>query len=107
MLDVADWKFRKPIKNSGDGAQQLELDLDALAHAQPEFADLCVMHSSNQVPYIVQHTPISRALAPSVTLTNDAKQPKLSRWMIKLPQAGLSLTRLKPATRARRCSSVT
>jgi hypothetical protein len=99
-LDVADWKFRKPVKISSGGAQQLELDLDVLAHAQPGFADLRVMHGSNQVPYIVQHTSISRALTPAVTLTNDAKQPKLSRWMIKLPQAGLPLTRLSCATRS-------
>jgi hypothetical protein len=98
-LDVSDWKFRKPIKNSGDGAQQLELDPDALARAQPGFTDLRVMRGSNQVPYIVQHTSISRALAPSVTLTNDVKQPKLSRWMIKLPQGGLPLARLSCETR--------
>jgi uncharacterized protein DUF3999 len=93
-LDVSGWKFRKPLKISGDGAQQLELDPDVLAHADAGFADLRVMRGSNQVPYIVQHTSISRALAPSVTPANDAQQPKLSRWMIKLPQAGLPLTRL-------------
>jgi hypothetical protein len=98
-LDVSDWKFRKPVKISDGGAQQLELDLDVLAHADPGFADLRVMRGSNQVPYLVQHTSISRALTPSVTLTNDAKQPKLSRWMIKLPQAGLPLTRLSCETR--------
>ena len=99
-LDVADWKFRKPVKISSGGAQQLELDIDVLAHAQSGFADLRVMHGSNQVPYIVQHTSISRALTPLVTLTNDAKQPKLSRWLISLPQAGLPLTRLSCATRS-------
>jgi hypothetical protein len=93
-LDVSGWKFRKPVKISGGGAQQLELDLDVLAHADAGFADLRVMRGSNQVPYIVQHTSISRTLAPSVTPADDAKQPKLSRWMIKLPQAGLPLTRL-------------
>ena len=99
-LDVADWKFRKPVKISGGGAKQLELDLDVLAHAQPGFADLRVMHGSNQVPYIVQHTSISRTLTPSVTLTNDAKQPKLSRWLVKLPQTGLPLTRLSCEARS-------
>ncbi len=99
-LDVAEWKFRKALKVSGGGAQQLELDLDVLAHTQPGFADLRVMHGSNQVPYIVQHTSISRAITPLVTLTNDAKQPKLSRWLIKLPQAGLPLTHLSCATRS-------
>jgi hypothetical protein len=93
-LDISEWKFRKPVKISSAGAQQVELDLDVLAHAQPRFADLRVLHGSNQVPYIIQRTSISRALTPSVTVTNDAKNPKLSRWIIKLPQSDLSLTRL-------------
>ena len=98
-LDVADWKFRQPVKMSGGGALQLELNLDVLAHAQAGFADLRVMRGSNQVPYIVQHTSISRTLAPAVTVTNDAKNPKLSRWSIKLPRPGLPLTRLACATK--------
>lgn len=98
-LDVVDWKFRKPVKISS-GVQQVELDLGVLAHAQPGFADLRVLHGSNQVPYLVQRTSISRALTPLVTLTNDAKRPKLSRWLIKLPQAGLPLTRLSCTTRS-------
>jgi hypothetical protein len=93
-LDVSDWKFRKPLKISGTGAQQTELDLDVLAHAQPDFADLRVLHGSNQVPYVIERTSISRALTLSVTATNDAKDPQLSRWIIKLPRAGLPLTRL-------------
>jgi hypothetical protein len=93
-LDIADWKYRKPVEISGPGAQQVEFDLDILAHAQPGFGDLRVMHGSNQVPYIIQRTSINRAISPSVTATNDAKNPRLSRWVIKLPRANLPLTRL-------------
>jgi hypothetical protein len=93
-LDISEWKFRKPVKISNVGVQQIELDLDVLARAQPGFADLRVLHDSNQVPYIIQRTSISRALTPTVTATNDAKNPKLSRWIIKLPQSDLPLTRL-------------
>jgi hypothetical protein len=93
-LDISAWKFRKPVKISTAGAQQIELDLDVLAHAQPGFADLRVLHGSNQVPYIIQRTSISRALTPTITATNDSKNPKLSRWIIKLPQSDLPLTRL-------------
>jgi len=93
-LDISEWKFRKPVGISSAGAQQIELDLDALAHAQRGFADLRVLHDSNQVPYLIQRTSISRALTPSVTATNDAKNPKMSRWIIKLPQSDLPLTRL-------------
>jgi len=93
-LDTADWKFRKPVEISGAGAQQVELDPGVLAHAQPGLGDLRVMRGTNQVPYIIQHTSISRSLALTVMATNDAKNPKLSRWLIKLPQANLPLTRL-------------
>lgn len=93
-LDISEWKFRKPVEISNAGAQQLELDLDVLAHAQPGFADLRLLRGSNQVPYIIEHTSISRAIAPTVTATNDVKNPKLSRWLIKLPQSDLPLTRL-------------
>jgi hypothetical protein len=98
-LDVTGWKFRKAVQLSRSDAQQIELDLDVLAHANPGFADLRVLRGSNQVPYIVQRTSINRALTPSVTLTNDVKQPKLSRWIIKLPRAGLPLTRLSCVTK--------
>jgi len=97
-LDVSAWKFREPIELSRGGAQQIELDLDVLAHAQPGFADLRVLHGSNQVPFIVQRTSIRRAIAPAVTATNDAKNPRLSRWLIKLPKSRLPLTCLTCAT---------
>jgi hypothetical protein len=98
-LDVTAWKFRKPLKIARAGAQQLELDLDVLAHALPDFQDLRLLHGSNQAPYILERTSISRSLAPAVTATNDAKDPKLSRWIIKLPQPRLPVTRLSCATR--------
>jgi hypothetical protein len=72
-LDVTAWKFRQPVKLTRAGAQQLELEPDVLAHTQPGFQDLRLLHGSNQVPYILEHTSISRSLAPAVTATNDAK----------------------------------
>jgi hypothetical protein len=99
-LDVAGWKYRKAVKISADGVQQLDLDLDVLAHAETGFADLRILHGSNQVPYLVQCASISHSLAPSVTLMKDAKQPNLSRWMIKLPKADLPLTLLSCETQS-------
>lgn len=93
-LDVSKWEFRKPIKISNAGAQQIELDLDVLARAQPGLADLRILQASNQMPYIIERTSISSSLAPAVTATNDAKNPKLSRWIIKLPRNNLPLARL-------------
>jgi hypothetical protein len=97
-LDVSAWKFRQPVRFTGAGAQQLELDLDVLGHAQPDFADLRLLRGSNQVPYILERTSISLSLTPSVTVTNDAKNPKLSRWILKLPQSNLPVTRMSCAT---------
>jgi hypothetical protein len=93
-LDVSAWKFRKSVPIARGGAQQVELDLDVLSHADGSLADLRVLQGSNQVPFIVQRTSISRAITPAVTVTNDAKNPKLSRWLIRLPAAHLPLTRL-------------
>jgi hypothetical protein len=97
-LDVSAWRFRKTIQCSRNGAQQFELDLDMLAHARTDFADLRLVNGSNQVPYLIQRTSISRALSLPFAAAKDAKYPKLSRWHIKLPKANLPLTRLTCAT---------
>jgi hypothetical protein len=97
-LDVSAWKFRQPVKITRAGAHQLELNPDVLGHAQPDFRDLRLLHGSNQVPYIFERTSINRSLIPTVTATNDAKDPRLSRWLLKLPQSRLPITRLSCTT---------
>jgi hypothetical protein len=99
-VNVSDWKFRKGIQIKSGDAQQLELDLDVLAHGGPGFADLRVLSGSNQVPYLIQRTSISRPVTLTVTLTNDAKNPRLSRWLIHLPRAGLPVTRFSCAAKS-------
>ncbi len=98
-LDVSDWKFRKEVRLARAGAQQLELDLQVLAHAQPGFADLRLVRAGRQVPYILERTSIRRELTPRVTATNDAKDKTLSRWVLELPEKRLPITRLTCATR--------
>jgi hypothetical protein len=98
-LDVSGWRFRQPLRISGAGAQELELDLDALAHAKADLADLRVMSGGNQVPYIIERTSIRRSLTPAVRATNDVKHPKLSRWIIQLPRANLPIERLACAAK--------
>jgi Protein of unknown function (DUF3999) len=99
-LDVTEWKYRKPVKLARAGAQQLELDLEVLAHAQSGFGDLRLIRDGRQVPYILEHTSISRPLTPTVTATNEAKDRTLSRWIIRLPQANLPATRLTCVARS-------
>lgn len=94
LLDVGAWKFRKPVKLARAGAQQLELDLDVLAHALPGFQDLRLVRDGQQMPYVLERTSISRTLTPVVTPANDPKKPKLSRWAIKLSHRALPAARL-------------
>ncbi len=93
-LNVVDWSFRKAVKLTGSGAQQIELDLDVLSHAQPGFQDLRLLRDGKQLPYILERTSISRSLAPAISMVKDAKDPKLSRWSIKLSQPALPVSRL-------------
>jgi hypothetical protein len=72
-LDVSEWQYRKQVLISAASAQQVEIDLDLLAHAQPGFADVRLLRGSNQVPYIIERTTISRWLALTAAATNDAK----------------------------------
>src|ERR1019366_204667 len=86
--------FRKAVKLSRAGAQRIELDLDVVSHAQPGFSDLRLLRDGKQLPYILEATSISRVLTPTVTAASDTKDPHITRWIIKLPRAGLPVTRL-------------
>lgn len=93
-LDVSAWKYRKAIKLTRSGAQELELDLDVLSHAQQNFQDLRLMRDGKQVPYVIERTSISCALAVTAIASNDPNAPKDSLWKIKLAQSNLPITRL-------------
>lgn len=92
-LDTAAWSYRKAVKITRPGVQQLDLDLDVLAHADAAFRDLRLVRDGKQRPYIIERTSISRKLVPDFQPSNDPKRPKLSRWQIKLPNANLPITR--------------
>ena len=97
-LDPAPWGFRKPVQLAGAGVQQLELDLDVLARAQPGLADLRLVRDGAQVPYLLERPALSRSSPLAVTAANDPKRPRLNRWQIKLPRASLPVTRLTLAS---------
>jgi hypothetical protein len=61
-IDVAPWKFRKPIQIAKPGAQQIELDPDILARAAPDFRDLRVVSENAQLPYLIECTSIERTV---------------------------------------------
>lgn len=93
-IDVAGWKFRKPVQLAGAGVHQLELDLESLAHASRNLRDLRLVREGQQIPFLLEHPSISRALSVNADAVVVPKQPGLSRWSIKLPQAGLPISRL-------------
>ncbi len=94
VLDVTPWKYRKAVQLTRPGAQQLDLDLEVLAHARRGLQDLRLMRGDHQVPFIGEETSLTRTVIPQVTPANDPKQPKLSRWALRLPLARVPVTRL-------------
>jgi hypothetical protein len=93
-LDISAWAYRKPVTITRPGVQQLEMDPEVLSRAQPAFADLRLLHEGNQISYVLERTTLQRALTPQVTATNDAHNPRVGRWIIKLPQPNLPVSRL-------------
>jgi hypothetical protein len=93
-LDVSRWKFRKKVSPVAAGVQELELDLEVLAHAEPGFSDLRLIRDGRQIPYLVERSPLFRTLAFQPIEVNDPKKPQLSRWKFSLPLAGLPIQRL-------------
>jgi len=94
VLDVSGWSFRKSVEIIRPGAQQIELDLDVLSHAQRGFEDLRLMRDGEQVPYVIERTSIQRVLIPNVTVTNSTAPPAFTSWLFTLPKSNLPVTRL-------------
>ncbi len=99
-LDVNPWRFRKAVRLVGPGIQQLELDLEAMSRCAASFADLRVVASGQQVPFILERTPIQRSFPVAASKTDDPKRPKTSVWSFALPHKSLPLTRLTCETTA-------
>ena len=93
-IDVAAWKFRKPIQLSKPGAQQIELDPDILVRAALDQRDLRIVIDDRQLPFLLERPSISRSLPLASVPANDLKKPRLSRWSLKLPQAGIPIARI-------------
>jgi hypothetical protein len=93
-IDVVKWKFRKLIPLTQSGAQQIELDLDLLAHALQDQGDVRLVREERQIPFLLERTSISRQIQLNATPANDPKRPALLRWSLRLPQAALPITRV-------------
>ena len=97
-LDPAPWSFRKAVQPAGSGVQQLELDLEVLARAQAGLADLRLVQAGLQVPFLLERPALSRSRALGLAPALDPKRPRLGRWQIKLPCAGVPITRISLAS---------
>ncbi len=99
-LDVSAWTCRKPVQVGTAGVQTLELDLEVLSKAQRGLEDVRLMRDGRQVPFLIEHTSITRAVRTDVSSEQDPKRPAVTRWTLKLPRTNLPLDRLV-------CSSTT
>jgi hypothetical protein len=93
-INVSDWRFRKSIRIPGSGVQQLEIDLQVLAHGQPGLGDLRLVRAGKQVPYLLYKTSAVRSFIPQVTASISPKDAKVSRWTLSIPFAALPVTRI-------------
>lgn len=111
FIDVAKWKFRRQVESVQAGVLELELDLEILSHAAPGFEDLRLVHletlrrpgffggsvevgGGQQIPYLIERTPITRILTPTIERADDPKRPTASRWRLRLPFRTLPVTQL-------------
>ena len=93
-LDISPWKHQRTVNATKHGVQQIELDLHALANTQTDLADIRLMQTGKQMPYVVERTGLSRDLIFSPVEVSDPKHPSVTRWKFPLSQAGLPLSQL-------------
>jgi hypothetical protein len=93
-IEIAPWKFRKPIQVANAGVQQLELDTDVLTRTMSDLRDLRVVSENVQLPYLIERTSIRRTVNLPAANANDRERPTISRWQLKLPQAAIPITRI-------------
>ena len=94
QIDIAKWKFRKPLPLSQSGVQQVELDPELLARSQPDQRDIRIVRGEYQLPFLLERTSLSRPISLNAATATDPKKPALSRWSLKLPLPGVPITRL-------------
>ena len=93
-IDLKGWAYRRPLVTGERGVVQVELDIGAQAHASPGFADLRLVQSGHQLPYLLRQTSKTREVPVRFTPVPDPQHPSVSRWELKLPVAGLPFTAL-------------
>ena len=98
-LDVNEWYFRKRVRLTRSGTQQIELDAEIFSHMRHGLDDLRLLQDGKQIPYVLEHTSISRVIKPEVTMLADAKEKTLSRWAVRLPFVRLPIQYFRCSTK--------
>lgn len=93
-IDLAPWRFRRPITIRQTGVIRLELDPGTLAHAQASLDDLRVVQNDRQIPFLLDHTNATRAMQPVLSKDSDPKRRMVSLWRVTMPLDGLPATSL-------------
>ncbi len=92
-IDVAPWKYRKPVTLTQNGIQRLELDLETLAHNNGRLAALRLVRKGKQLPYVIDQSGVMRDFKPQ--LESQTGLAGKSQWRIRLPYAGVPLSALR------------
>ena len=54
-ISLTGWGYRRKIEIKADGVQQLDLDLETLAHAAGDLRDARIVREGQQYPYVTEH----------------------------------------------------
>lgn len=93
-INLAAWRFRKPVPGAAPGIIRMELDEEVLANCQSELADLRLVQNGRQIPWVQSPSKASRIIQPTVSPSNDPKRPSVSVWKLTQPHAGLPVRSL-------------
>lgn len=89
-IDLADWSRRRVVSAPGTGVVLIELDAKVLADSRTDLGDLRLVQSGRQIPYLSKPGTVFHDIKPlTISLANDPKCPKISRWEIMLPLDGV------------------
>lgn len=94
LIDLAGWKYRKPLSPQHTGIIRFELDTTVLANAGYSFSDLRLIQNEKQIPFLLETVKEPRFIRPQVSIEADAKRPTVSIWKIVMPLSDLPLTAL-------------
>jgi len=64
--------------DQAEGVQQLDLDLETLAHAADDLRDMRIVREGQQYPYVIEHSDNPHSYVPIVDTVNDAKRSTMS-----------------------------